>query len=74
MPVSALAPIAYWFTHTHYIFCVGFQGRLKPGRMLLVDTLEKVVTKDEELKLHIARSRPHSQWIQEQVNMFDNLL
>ncbi|XP_069156175.1 uncharacterized protein [Procambarus clarkii] len=47
------------------------KGRLKPGRMLLVDTLEKVVTKDEELKLHIARSRPHSQWIQEQFTLED---
>lgn len=43
------------------------QGRLKPGRMLLVDTHEKVLSKDEELKLQIARSRPHSLWIQEQV-------
>ncbi|XP_042242518.1 glutamate synthase [NADH], amyloplastic-like isoform X2 [Homarus americanus] len=47
------------------------KGRLKPGRMLLVDTLEKLVTKDEELKLQIARSRPHSQWIQEQFTMED---
>ena len=35
--------------------------------MLLVDTKEKIVTKDEELKLQIARSRPHAQWIKEQV-------
>lgn len=38
--------------------------------MLLVDTHEKVVTKDEELKLQIARSRPHSLWIKEQVGTF----
>ena len=36
--------------------------------MLLVDTLEKVVTKDEELKLQIARSRPHTEWIKEQAS------
>ncbi|XP_076062641.1 uncharacterized protein LOC143037891 [Oratosquilla oratoria] len=47
------------------------KGRLKPGRMLLVDTVEKVVTKDEELKLQIARSRPHSKWIEEQFTMKD---
>lgn len=46
------------------------QGRLKPGRMLLVDTHEKIVTKDEELKLQIARSRPHSVWIKEQVGNY----
>ncbi|KAF2365727.1 Glutamate synthase NADH/NADPH small subunit 1, partial [Trinorchestia longiramus] len=47
------------------------KGRLKPGRMLLVDTVEKVLTKDEELKLQIARSRPHSEWIKEQFTMQD---
>ena len=35
--------------------------------MLLVDTKEKILTKDEELKLQIARSRPHTKWIEEQV-------
>lgn len=45
------------------------KGRLKPGRMLLVDTHEKIVTKDEELKLQIARSRPHSVWIKEQITL-----
>lgn len=47
------------------------KGRLKPGRMLLVDTVEKVVTRDEELKLQIARSRPHGDWIQEQFTLKD---
>ncbi|XP_071536685.1 uncharacterized protein [Panulirus ornatus] len=47
------------------------KGRLKPGRMLLVDTLEKIVTRDEELKLQIARSRPHSHWIEEQFTLQD---
>lgn len=45
------------------------KGRLKPGRMLLVDTKEKLYIKDEELKLHIARSRPYKVWLQEQVTM-----
>lgn len=43
------------------------QSRLKPGRMLLVDTEEKRIIQDVELKLQIARSRPHSQWLKEQV-------
>lgn len=43
------------------------QSRLKPGRMLLVDTEEKKIIQDVELKLHIARSRPHSKWLKEQV-------
>lgn len=35
--------------------------------MLLVDTEEKRIIEDVELKLHIARSRPHSKWLKEQV-------
>lgn len=43
------------------------QSRLKPGRMLLVDTEEKQIIQDVELKLKIAKSRPHSKWLKEQV-------
>ncbi|XP_026474979.1 glutamate synthase [NADH], amyloplastic isoform X2 [Ctenocephalides felis] len=47
------------------------KSRLKPGRMLLVDTLEKSLIQDVELKSKIARSRPHSQWLQEQISLED---
>ncbi|XP_026328988.1 glutamate synthase [NADH], amyloplastic isoform X2 [Hyposmocoma kahamanoa] len=47
------------------------KSRLKPGRMLLVDTEEKKIIQDVELKLKIARSRPHSQWLKEQITMED---
>jgi glutamate synthase (NADH) len=53
------------------------QSRLKPGRMLLVDTKEKRIIQDVQLKLDIARSRPHSDWLREQVyknNVFQSLL
>ncbi|VDM25437.1 unnamed protein product [Toxocara canis] len=33
--------------------------RLRPGRMLLVDTLEKKIEEDGDLKMRIALSRPH---------------
>lgn len=49
---------------------VVFKSRLKPGRMLLVDTVEKSMIQDVELKLHISQSRPHRQWLQEQVILF----
>nr|XP_050862709.1 uncharacterized protein LOC127069596 isoform X1 [Vespula vulgaris] len=45
------------------------KSRLKPGRMLLVDTEEKKIIQDVELKQHIARSRPHSKWLREQITM-----
>lgn len=51
-------------THTHIFL---FQSRLKPGRMLLVDTKEKTMIQDVELKRNIAASRPHSLWLKEQV-------
>lgn len=41
------------------------QGRLKPGRMLLVDTQEKVFQKDEVVKSHLANLRPVGSWLQE---------
>ncbi|VDK44350.1 unnamed protein product [Cylicostephanus goldi] len=35
------------------------RDRLKPGRMLLVDTFAKKIETDEDLKRRIAQSRPH---------------
>lgn len=46
-----------------------FKSRLKPGRMLLVDTQEKTVIQDVTLKQDMARSRPHSEWLKEQISM-----
>ena len=40
--------------------------------MLLVDTVQRVIIEDEELKTGIARSRPHSQWL-EQLKTLDDL-
>nr|CAI5835199.1 unnamed protein product [Callosobruchus analis] len=48
---------------------VVLKSRLKPGRMLLVDTQEKTVIQDVELKQEIARSRPHSEWLKEQITL-----
>ncbi|KAM3961638.1 glutamate synthase [Aphomia sociella] len=47
------------------------KSRLKPGRMLLVDTEDKKIIQDVELKLKIASSRPHSDWLKEQITMED---
>ncbi|XP_022241836.1 putative glutamate synthase [NADPH] [Limulus polyphemus] len=41
------------------------KGRLRPGRMLLIDTQEKSFIRDEELKLQIARQRPLGEWLKE---------
>lgn len=46
---------------------VVLKSRLKPGRMLLVDTQEKLFIQDVELKANIAKSRPHSEWLKSKV-------
>ncbi|KAL4232715.1 hypothetical protein ACF0H5_007403 [Mactra antiquata] len=45
------------------------KGRLKPGKMLLVDTKQKVFMKDEVIKSHLANLRPVSTWLQETLTM-----
>lgn len=41
------------------------KGRLKPGRMLLVDTKEKVFLSDENIKNELADRRPHGDWLKQ---------
>ena len=43
------------------------QSRLKPGRMLLVDTKEKKMIQDVELKMYISTAREYTVWLREQV-------
>ncbi|XP_055688026.1 uncharacterized protein LOC129792715 [Lutzomyia longipalpis] len=50
---------------------VVLKSRLKPGRMLLVDTQERALIQDVELKRNIAKSRPHSQWLNEKIVLDD---
>uniref|UniRef100_A0A8D8I6P6 Glutamate synthase [NADH] n=2 Tax=Culex pipiens TaxID=7175 RepID=A0A8D8I6P6_CULPI len=50
---------------------VALKSRLKPGRMLLVDTEQKSLIQDIELKTHIAKSRPHTEWLSQQILMDD---
>ena len=40
------------------------KGRLKPGRMLLVDTVEGRIVDDRELKLTTARSKNFASWVE----------
>jgi glutamate synthase (ferredoxin) len=41
------------------------KGRLQPGRMLLVDTEERRIVADEELKHRIATARPYGDWLRD---------
>jgi len=46
------------------------KGRLKPGRLLLVDTKAGKFVKDDIIKEEIANLRPVASWIQKEVRNF----
>ncbi|KAK7486587.1 hypothetical protein BaRGS_00022112, partial [Batillaria attramentaria] len=79
---NGLRPSRYYVTKDNFMYMsseVGVtdrqphevirKGRLKPGRMLLVDTKERVFMKDEVLKTEIAALRPVREWLQETITM-----
>ncbi|MFQ6034402.1 MAG: glutamate synthase-related protein [Sedimentisphaerales bacterium] len=41
------------------------KGRLRPGRMFLVDTSEGRIITDNEIKSRIARQKPYRRWLEE---------
>jgi glutamate synthase domain-containing protein 2/glutamate synthase domain-containing protein 3 len=41
------------------------KGRLRPGRMFLVDTVEGRVISDNEIKSKITRQKPYRRWLEE---------
>ncbi len=52
---------------------VVLKERLRPGRMLLVDTEEGRIVSDEELKQKIAAGHPYRQWLDEHLISLDDL-
>jgi len=49
---------------------VKMKGRLQPGRMLLVDTTEKRIVPDAELKERMYTRKPYAEWLKErQINL-----
>ncbi|MFN8389688.1 MAG: glutamate synthase-related protein [Bdellovibrionota bacterium] len=43
------------------------RGRLEPGKMLLVDTVQGRVVPDQEIKDDLALAKPYAQWLNENV-------
>jgi glutamate synthase domain-containing protein 2/glutamate synthase domain-containing protein 1/glutamate synthase domain-containing protein 3 len=52
---------------------VRLKGRLAPGRIFLVDTEQKRLITDEEVKKHLAARRPYAQWLKENQITLDHL-
>jgi glutamate synthase (NADPH) large chain len=49
------------------------KDRLRPGKMLLVDTVEGRIVSDEELKERIVNEHPYQQWIDENLVSLEDL-
>ena len=49
------------------------KGRLQPGRMFLVDTVQKRIIADAEIKKQLAARQPYGKWLQEQQVTMDQL-
>lgn len=49
------------------------KGRLEPGRIFLIDTVEGRIISDEELKSNLSGARPYQQWIDSQQIHLKNL-
>jgi glutamate synthase (ferredoxin) len=41
------------------------KGRLQPGRMFLVDTVQQRIIEDEEIKRQIVNERPYAEWLKQ---------
>ncbi len=52
---------------------VKFKGRLQPGRMLLVDTTERRIIPDDEIKERLWRRQPYGEWLKANQITLDSL-
>ncbi len=50
------------------------KGRLEPGKMLLIDTEQKRIIPDEEIKDQVASALPYGKWVKEKVQSLEQLL
>ena len=49
------------------------KGRLQPGKMFLVDTVEGRIISDKEIKQTLASRRPYAEWLQENQITIDQI-
>jgi glutamate synthase (NADPH/NADH) len=77
---NGLRPCRYIVTNEDIMICASevgaiyldpatviMKGRLKPGRMLLVDTKEGRIVDDKELKMTTAKKHPFAAWAEDQL-------
>ncbi|MBM3264464.1 MAG: glutamate synthase subunit alpha, partial [candidate division Zixibacteria bacterium] len=50
-----------------------YKGRLQPGRLFLIDTVQGRIVDDEEIKQQISSRKPYGQWLAENRTALDDL-
>jgi glutamate synthase domain-containing protein 2/glutamate synthase domain-containing protein 1/glutamate synthase domain-containing protein 3 len=83
---NGLRPCRYTVTHDDLVIMasetgvlplqpgdVKHKGRLQPGRMFLVDTVEGRIIEDEEIKKQYATRHPYERWLEENLIEFEDL-
>ncbi|GFN29869.1 glutamate synthase large subunit [Paenibacillus xylaniclasticus] len=83
---NGLRPARYYVTKDDHIILgseagavqipaeeIVYKDRLRPGRMLIVDTKAGRILSDEEVKAAIASEKPYRQWLNEHLISLDDL-
>ncbi len=83
---NGLRPSRYWVTAEGLVIMaseVGVvevpadqvveKGRLQPGRMFLIDTNEKRIIRDDEIKSRLGAARPYQSWIDQNLTTLEDL-
>lgn len=52
---------------------IAAKGRLRPGKLLLVDTQEGRIIPDEEIKKQISNQKPYGEWVEQNRITFKNI-
>src|SRR5258708_39488294 len=78
---NGLRPGRYVVTHDEHVIMaseagvldidpeqVKMKGRLQPGKMFLVDTVEGRIVPEKEIKHRLASRKPYAQWLKDNQN------
>ncbi len=52
---------------------IQYKGRLEPGKMLLIDTREKRIISDEEIKMSVSTQFPYKEWNNKHIYSLEDL-
>ncbi|MFQ5471797.1 MAG: glutamate synthase large subunit, partial [Dehalococcoidia bacterium] len=83
---NGLRPSRYYVTKDDYVIMASevgvlpvepenilYKGRLRPGRMFLIDLEEGRIVDDAELKSRMSGRHPYGEWLKEHLRTFDSL-